>query len=88
MNTNIKNSLQGINGLFKKVTEMPAFRKRMGKEIIRMTKRIEELELQIGQDDEAPGIVPRKSVDGTIEDYAGLGVVGHSPTPLVRKKVH
>jgi small subunit ribosomal protein S9e len=33
-------------------------------------------------------IVPRKPVDGTIEDYAGLGVVGHSPTPLVRKKVH
>ena len=36
MDTNIKNSLQGINGLFKKVTEMPAFRKRMG--IIRSSK--------------------------------------------------
>ena len=30
MDTNIKNSLQGINAVFKHITEMPEFKKRMG----------------------------------------------------------
>ena len=36
MDTNIKNSLNNINGIFKKVTELGAFKKRMG--IIRSSK--------------------------------------------------
>tara|TARA_B110000285_G_C14889575_1_gene497881 strand:- start:65 stop:271 length:207 start_codon:yes stop_codon:yes gene_type:complete len=36
MDTNIKNSLNNINGIFKKVTELAAFKKRMG--IIRSSK--------------------------------------------------